>query len=150
MPQSLSRIYVHLVFSTKHRARCLPDVIRPELHAYMGGILRDTGCPSIAINSEPDHAHILFQLGRTVDVAWVVNQVKKGSTRFLRPRIPGMVPFSWQLGYGAFSIGWREVETVIQYIANQRQHHRGDTYKDEFRRLCRDYDIPLDERYAWD
>jgi REP element-mobilizing transposase RayT len=150
MPQSLARLYVHLVFSTKHRARMLPDAIRPELHAYMGGILNDQDCHPVCINTEPDHAHLLFELGRMVLLGTVVGQVKKGSTIWLRSRIHSIETFRWQAGYAAFSVGWRELDRVIRYIENQREHHRGLSFQDEFRSFCRDYRLEWDERYAWD
>ena len=93
MPQSLAKIYIHLIFSTKNRERCIPDDLRPDLHAYMGGILRDLESPAIEINTEPDHAHVLFLLARTVTVSDLVSQLKKGSGQWLRAKRPILTNF---------------------------------------------------------
>ena len=123
MPQSFAKIYIHLVFSTKHRERVLPDEIRPDLHAYMGGTLNGLGCSPIEINTEPDHAHLLFVMTRTETLSHVVGQVKKSANDWLRARDPQSANFYWQGGYGAFSVSQSAVEEVRQYIRNQRTHH---------------------------
>lgn len=150
MPQSLSKIFVHLVFSTKNRARLLPDDIRLDLHAYMGGILRNLECPAIEINTEPDHAHILYLLGRTIAVADVVAAVKTGATNWLQPQRPGLVDFHWQSGYGAFSVSQSNVSEVRNYIQRQREHHRSREFQEEFRILLERHEVEYDERYVWD
>ncbi|MFN0075230.1 MAG: transposase [Prosthecobacter sp.] len=88
MPQLLAKIYVHLIFSTKHREKMIPRHLHPELHAYMGGILRDLGCTAVEINTEPDHAHLLFLLSRTVTMGDIVRQVKTGATEWLQGQLP--------------------------------------------------------------
>lgn len=150
MPQSLARIYVHLIFSTKNRERVLPDDIRPDLHAYMGGTLKGLGCSPIEINSEPDHAHLLFIMTRTETLSDVVGQVKKSANDWLRARRPQFAHFFWQGGYGAFSVSQSTVEGVREYIRNQREHHKWVSFQDEFRTLLKRYEIEFDERYVWD
>ncbi|HEX3127594.1 MAG TPA: IS200/IS605 family transposase [Thermoanaerobaculia bacterium] len=150
VPQSLSKVHIHLVFSTKHRARSLPDDIRPGLHAYMGGTLKGLGCTPIEINTEPDHAHVLFLLSRTVPLSEVVGQFKKGSNDWLREQGPQFAEFFWQGGYGAFSVSQSQVGQVQAYIRNQREHHRVRTFQDEFRALLKVHDVEYDERYVWD
>src|SRR6202163_163668 len=88
MAQSLSKLYVHLIFSTKDRNRTLPDEVRPDLHAYMGGTLKGLGCSPIEINTEPDHLHALFLLARTETLSDVVGHLKKSSNDWLRNRGP--------------------------------------------------------------
>jgi REP element-mobilizing transposase RayT len=124
VPQSLSKIYIHLVFSTKNRARSLPDGIRPELHPYLGGILKGHDCTPLEINTEPDHAHVLFLLSRTMPLSEVVGHLKKSSNDWLRMQGPEFAEFFWQGGYGAFSVSRSQVEHVQAYIRNQREHHR--------------------------
>jgi REP element-mobilizing transposase RayT len=109
MSQSLAKIYVHLVFSTKHRERILNASDAPDLHNYLGGILRDLDSPSIEINSEPDHVHALFVLPRTQSVSDVTAQVKRGSSVWLKTRGPRYSDFHWQNGYGAFSVSQSSV-----------------------------------------
>lgn len=93
MPQSLAKIYVHLIFSTKNRERLLPDDLRPVLHAYLGGILRDLGCTAVEINSEPDHVHLLFLASRTEALSDVVRQLKTGSNLWLQEQRPELRHF---------------------------------------------------------
>jgi REP element-mobilizing transposase RayT len=99
MPQSLSKIYVHLIFSTKNREPVIPRLLYPELHAYMGGILRDLGCTPVEINTEPDHAHLMFVLSRTEPLSVIVGQLKAGSTGWLQKQLPDLQNFHWQNGY---------------------------------------------------
>jgi hypothetical protein len=98
----------------------------------------------------PDHVHLLFELGRTVPVSMAVNQLKRGSTLWIRCHGIGLDTFRWQAGYGIFSVGRNEVEAVARYVRNQHQHHRGHSFKDELRAFCRDYQLEWDERYVWD
>jgi REP element-mobilizing transposase RayT len=150
MPQSLVKNLVHLVFSTKHRGAILTDAVRPELHAYMGGILRDLDSPELAINSMADHVHLLINLHKTRALADVVMELKRGSSKWLKTWGERFAEFRWQNGYGAFSIGQSTVEEVKAYIANQAEHHRVRTFQDEFRALLKKYEIEFDERYVWD
>jgi REP element-mobilizing transposase RayT len=150
MPQSLAKVYLHLVFSTRNRERILADEERPDLHAYMGGILKGMNCMPIEINSEPDHVHVLFMLGRTLGMSAVVGAVKKSATDWLRARSPRYHGFHWQSGYGVFSVSQSAVETVRRYIRNQRQHHRGKSFMDEYRAMLEKHEIEYDERYVWE
>src|SRR6266446_4871587 len=150
MAQSLAKIYIHLIFSTKNRQRILEDGVRTELHKYLGGILRDLKSPSIEINTEPDHAHILFVLSRTLSISDVVQEVKSGSSAWLKTKASIYADFHWQNGYGAFSVSQSAVAEVQQYIRNQRDHHRRMTYEDELREFLRRYEVEFDERYLWD
>jgi putative transposase len=150
MAQSLAKIYIHLIFSTKNRERILEDGIRVALHKYLGGILRDLNSPSIEINTEPDHAHLLFTLSRTLSISQVVQEVKSGSSAWLKKQSRAYADFHWQNGYGAFSVSQSNVPEVQAYILNQREHHRGMTFQEEFREFLRRYEIEYDERYVWD
>ena len=150
MAQSLSKIYVHLIFSTKDRERTLPDEIRPDLHAYMGGTLKGLGCLPIEINTEPDHLHALFLLARTEALSDVVGHLKKSSNDWLRSRGPQFASFFWQAGFGAFSVSQSQVEDVRAYIRNQREHHRVKSFQEELRAFLKAYEIEFDERYVWD
>jgi REP element-mobilizing transposase RayT len=150
MPQSLAKIYVHLIFSTKNRERLLTGDIRPDLHAYICGILRDLVSPALEINTEPDHAHILFTLSRTQTVSDVVSQIKRGSSAWLKTKSKSYSKFHWQNGFGAFSVNQSAVDQVREYIRNQPAHHKKVTFQDEFRALLQRYGIEFDERYLWD
>ena len=150
MAQSLSKIYVHLIFSTKNRERALPDEIRPDLHSYMGGTLKGLGCIPVEINTEPDHLHALFILARTETVSDVVGHLKKSSNDWLRGQGSQFASFFWQAGFGAFSVSQSQVEGVRAYIRNQREHHRVKSFQEEFRAFLKAYEVEFDERYVWD
>ena len=149
MAQSLSKIYVHLIFSTKDRERTLSDEIRPDLHAYMGGTLKGLGCLPVEINTEPDHLPALFILGRTEALSDVVGQLKKSSNDWLRGHGPQFASFFWQTGFGAFSVSQSQVEDVRAYIRNQHEHHRVKSFQEELRAFLKAYEIEFDERYVW-
>ena len=149
MPQSLSKVLVHLIFSTKHRKPWIGPDIRPRLHGYIVGILDNLKSPSLQTGGVADHVHTLFVLGRTVSQADLVEEVKKSTSKWMK--VEGGVPgFTWQAGYGAFSIGESQADTVIKYIQNQEAHHRKVTFQEEFRRFLERYKVAYDERYVWD
>ncbi len=150
MPQSLSSILIHLVFSTKNREPLITEAVEPELHQYLGGIFRNQKCPSLLIGGYYDHIHALFLLSRTMAVADLVGEVKSSSSKWIKTKGKEFAGFQWQAGYGAFSIGQSAVEDVKQYIANQKAHHRAWSFQDEFRSTCKKYEVEIDERYVWD
>jgi REP element-mobilizing transposase RayT len=150
MPQSLSSILIHLIFSTKHREPFITTKIEEELHPYMAKIFHELHTPSLAINGSGDHIHILFALGRVIAVADLVEEVKTESSKWIKTKGPEFRNFHWQNGYGAFSIGQSQVPTVKRYIARQKQHHRRVTFQDEYRKFLKAYGIDYDERYVWD
>ncbi len=149
MPQSLAKILVHLIFSTKNREPFIPPAIRPRLHGYIVGILDNLKSPSLQTGGVSDHVHILCALSRTISPAELLEEVKKSSSKWMKT--DGGVPgFSWQAGYGAFSIGESQADAVIHYIQNQEEHHRKATFQDEFRKFLDRYKVAYDERYVWD
>ena len=151
MSQSLVQIYVHAVFSTKHRAPFLKEEdFRDRTHRYLAGICRNLQCPPLIVGGVEDHVHILFRLGKKVAIADLIRDVKRESSKWVKLEQPRLTHFYWQLGYGAFSISPSHVDGLIEYIANQEEHHRHETFQDEFRRLCRKYGLEIDERYVWD
>jgi putative transposase len=151
MSQSLAKILVHTVFSTKDRRAFLRDKsLRDELHRYLGGILLNRDCQPLIIGGVEDHVHILSTLSRTGTVSEMVKEVKRGSSLWLKTRNPDLHDFAWQNGYGIFSIGFSQVESVRNYIAGQPEHHRNVSFQDEFREFLRRYEVEFDERYVWD
>jgi putative transposase len=150
MAQSLAKVYLHLIFSTKNRARMIGDDVRADLHSYIGGVLHGLDATPIEINTEQDHAHILFLMSRTETIGNLVGQVKKSSNDWLRGRGPEFADFFWQSGYGIFSVSQSAVETARAYIRDQAEHHRRRSFQDEFRSFLRRYEVDFDERYVWD
>jgi putative transposase len=124
MPQSLSSILIHLVFSTKNREPFITPTIEPELHPYLASILRALKSPYLAIDGTADHVHILFSLGRVITVADLVEEVKTESSKWIKRKGWEFRNFHWPAGYGAFSIGQSNVETLRRYIRGQKKHHR--------------------------
>lgn len=150
MPQSLARLYVHLVFGTKHREPLLTDRVRESLHAYMATVMRNFGCPAMLINSIEDHVHILFELGRTVAVSQVVEEVKTTSSKWIKTQGVEFAGFAWQAGYGAFTVSASNIQAVRDYVANQREHHRAKSFQQEYRAFLEKHGVAYDERYVWD
>ncbi len=150
MPQSLARLHVHLVFSTKNREPIITDDVRDALHAYRATVLRNLGCAPVLINSMADHAHLLFDLARTVSVSQAVEDVKKASSKWIKTQGPEFAGFAWQSGYGAFAVSESNVETVRGYIANQREHHRKKSFQEEYRQFLERHRIAFNERYVRD
>jgi REP element-mobilizing transposase RayT len=151
MPQSLARVLVHIVFSTKNRASFLQDnAIRGELHAYLITVLDSLECPSLAINSVEDHIHILCALSRKIPLMKLIEELKTSTSKWLKTKGPSYRGFYWQNGYGAFSVSESKAPEVKRYIHNQEEHHRRLTFQDEFRALCDKHGLAIDERYVWD
>ncbi len=151
MPQSLAKILVHTVFSTKDRHPFLRDKpLRDELHCYLGGILANLDCQPLIVGGVEDHIHMLSTLSRTREASEMVKEVKRGSSLWLKTKGSDLHDFSWQNGYGMFSIGFSQIEAVRKYIAGQENHHRKISFQDEFRELSKRYEIEFDERYIWD
>lgn len=149
MPQSLSRVLVHIIFSTKDRLRLIKPEIEPELFAYIAGVLNEHGAQPIKIGGEEDHVHILCALPRTMALCDLLEKIKKRSSKWIKTKGPQYRRFAWQGGYGVFSVGEYGIERVKRYIAAQKKHHRSVTFKDEFREFLDRYRIEYDEKYLW-
>ncbi|MBI5773223.1 MAG: IS200/IS605 family transposase [Verrucomicrobia bacterium] len=151
MPQSLAKILVHTVFSTKDRRPFLRDrALREELHRYLGGILANLDCQPIIVGGVEDHVHLLCALSRTCTAVEMVKEVKRSSSLWVKTKSPELQDFAWQNGYGIFSVGFSQIGPVRDYIAGQEEHHRKVSFQDEFRLLLKRYEIEFDERYVWD
>ena len=151
MAQSLSRLWTHVVFSTKNRFPFLSDkAIRTDMHEFLATMLRTQDCETLIVNGVEDHVHALFALSRTHAIASVVKEIKRTSSGWIKEVSPKLAKFHWQGGYGAFSVSQSNLEEVIRYIENQEEHHKRVTFQDEFRALLKPYDIEYDERYVWD
>ena len=149
MPQSLSRILVHLVFSTKNRKPFLADDFRDELHAYIGGIVEKRGGTLLHAGSVADHVHLLVVHPRTCTSSDLVRDIKAGSSNFLDTKIPHGA-FHWQGGFGMFSISPAHRKALEKYIDDQAEHHRKVTFQEEYRRLLKKYGVEYDEKYVWE
>jgi putative transposase len=150
MPQSLSAVYIHLVFSTKERRPFLiDDTIRAALHPYLGKISKQLGCAPIITGGVEDHVHLLARFARTITQAEWVKELKRVSNLWLKSEC-SIRDFEWQGGYADFSVSASNLEKVKKYILNQPQHHHKMNFQDELRTLLRRHDVEWDERYIWD
>jgi REP element-mobilizing transposase RayT len=151
MPQSLSGVYIHLVFSTKERRPFLKDIaVREQLHAYLGGVSNRLECPPVIVGGVEDHVHLLARFGRTITQAEWVKELKRVSNLWLKEQGAAYAGFEWQGGYADFSVSKSNVERVRAYIANQEQHHHRMSFQDELRALFEKHGLEFDERYVWD
>lgn len=147
MSQSLVRVLVHIVFSTKDRVKIISPDVEARLFGYISGIITNNGARMIIAGGDADHIHILISIGRA-DITALIGDIKRESSKWMKKN--GVPKFYWQRGYGAFSIGQSQVADTSRYIRNQKQHHGKQTYQDEFRALCRKYEVEIDERYCWE
>lgn len=150
MPQSLARVLVHLIFSTKNREPVLTPEIRDELHPYLAATLRNYQCPPFQVGGLADHLHLFFALSRTSSIAQVVEHIKTSSSKWIKTKGPPFSDFHWQGGYGAFSVSQSNADKVIDYIKNQAVHHHKMTFQEELRGFLERYKVDYDERYLWD
>ncbi len=150
MPQSLSKVLLHLVFSTKNRDRIISQDIQPKLHAYLAGICRTLGNEAYRVGGTEDHVHIACTLSRTITIAKLTEEMKKSSSNWIKNQNETMSSFAWQAGYGTFSLGQSQLNDLINYIDNQHNHHQTKTFKEELKDLLLKYGIEYDERYLWD
>ena len=150
MGQSLTKNYIHIVFSTKHRLPLIDDNIEVELHSYLGGICNSLECSVIKVGGYSDHIHILCLLSKKITLMDLMKKLKSSSSKWIKTKGDKYQNFYWQDGYGAFSVNPAEIEIVTNYIANQKEHHRKKTFKGEYIAFLKKYHVEYDEKYVWD
>jgi putative transposase len=150
MSQSLVKNLIHLVYSTKDRRPLITDSVRDGLFAYQAGVFKQWDSPALVIGGVEDHVHALFSLSKNHALKTIVEEVKKGSSKWIKTQGVSFQNFYWQTGYGAFSVSQSNVEAVIHYIETQAEHHKQLTFQDELRALYQRHGIAYDERYVWD
>ncbi len=148
MPQSLTFILIHVIFSTKDRRPVLDEAVRSGLHAYLATVARDAGCECYRAGGVADHVHLAVRLHPTKSLAKFAGEVKASSSRWLK--MQGVEKFAWQRGYGAFSVSPADAGALIRYIEQQEAHHRRRSFEDEMRAFFEKYHVAFDERYVWD
>ena len=149
MAQTLTRILVHVVFSTKERVPWITPEIEPELWPYMATIGRSNESPVLAIGGVADHVHFILSLSKNLALKDLLMVIKKDSSKWLKTKGPQFGDFHWQDGYGGFSIGESQREQVAAYIGRQKIKHQRMTFQEEFLGLLQRYQVPYDERYIW-
>lgn len=150
MGQSLVKNYIHIIFSTKYRAPLILESIENELYSYIGGICKQLECYPVKIGGYIDHIHILCMLLKKIPLMNLLEEVKAHSSKWIKTKDDTLKKFYWQNGYGAFSVNPYEIDKVIAYIENQKEHHRRKTFQDVYRAFLKKYNVDYDEKYVWD
>ncbi len=150
MPQSLSQIILHVIFSTKSRRPSIDDTIIKELHAYLATVSRDQGWECYRVGGVEDHVHLLVRQPRTEKLSGFIGHLKRNSSKWMHTKGVPYGDFAWQDGYGAFSIGYSQMESVITYIDGQKEHHKKFTFQEEYQLVLQKYNVECDEKYVWD
>lgn len=149
MAQTITQIYIHLVFSTKDRTPWIDRAVEPDLIAYLGGIARNLKSPLLSAGVADDHVHLLLSQAKTIALSDLVMHLKKDSSKWIKSVRADLQAFAWQDGYAGFSVSPPALPALKAYFAGQREHHARFDFKAELRKLCRQYDVELDEAVAW-
>jgi len=149
MAQSLTKVYVHITFSTKNHYPFIDDVIGKELWTYLGGICRALECDPVRVGGHNNHVHICCLLSKKITQVKLLEEIKKESSRWIKTKGKKYEKFYWQDGYGIFSVNPSELNKVIKYIDNQHEHHRRRTFQEELLAFLKKYNVEYDERYLW-
>ena len=150
MAQSLSKVYAHIIFSTKKRRNLIDESIEPALFNYLGGVCKAFECFPVQVGGYRNHVHILCVQSKKITQIKLLEEVKKRSSKWIKTQDSRYSDFYWQDGYGIFSVSPARVEQVANYIRNQKKHHEKLSFKQEFRRFLKAYQVEYDERYIWD
>lgn len=149
MAQTLTRLLVHIVYSTKNRNELILPAVEADLHRYIGGICRNLESPALGIGGTLDHVHLLVGLSKSTALSQLVMVIKKESSKWIKTKDASLRRFGWQDGYGAFTIGQSQVDPLLRYFRRQKEHHKKISFQDEFRALVLKYEVEFDERYVW-
>lgn len=150
MPGTFSQVYIQIVFAVRGRENLINNSWKDELHKYITGIIKGKEQKSIIVNGMPDHIHAFVGLRPSMAISDLVRDIKNNSSKFINDR--GLVKgkFSWQEGYGVFSYGHSQIDSVYKYILNQEEHHKTKSFKQEYLTFLKKFDVPFDERYLFD
>jgi putative transposase len=144
-----TQIYIHIVFAVKNRDALISPEWKERLHKYITGIVQNQRHKLIAINTMPNHAHIFIGLRPDAALSDLVRDIKKDSTNFINGEIKSRRTFAWQVGFGAFSYSHSQIGSVVKYILNQEEHHRGRTFREEYETMLREFAVEHDARYVF-
>jgi putative transposase len=149
MANTYSQIHIQIVFAVQGRECLIPEKHKDEIYKYMSGIVRNQGQKLLAINGMPDHLHLLIGLRPDMALSDLVRDIKAGSSKFINEKRWLRGKFNWQEGFGAFSYGHSQLQSVIRYIENQEQHHSGKSFRNEYFSLLRKFDVAFEEKYVF-
>jgi REP element-mobilizing transposase RayT len=147
--QTLTSLLVHIIFSTKNRTGLITPEVEPDLFAYIGGILKHNQSRLLDAGGTSDHVHLLVSQSKNIALSALLQEIKQGSSLWIKSQGDEFGHFHWQDGYAAFSIGQREVPNLKRYIAGQKEHHRKQSFQEELIQFFEEYGLAYDERYLW-
>ncbi|HOE65534.1 MAG TPA: IS200/IS605 family transposase [Candidatus Hydrogenedentes bacterium] len=149
MSHAFCSLTYHIVFSTKDRRPLLVTDMQPRLHEYLGGTVRGLGSVALAVGGTDDHVHILARLRQDRAISDVLREIKTAATHWIHGEFPDMKGFFWQAGYGAFTVSASQAEKVAAYITHQTEHHKKQSFEDEFVALLTAHAVEFDPKYIW-
>jgi len=149
MPDTYTQLYIHFVFAVKYRKALIKPDWEERLHKYITGIIQNNGHKLLAINSATDHTHVFIGLNPKQSISDLMRLVKGDSSEFVNKEKLTARKFQWQEGYGAFSNSRTQIDGVVKYILNQKEHHAKRTFREEYLEILKDYNIEYDERYIF-
>ena len=149
MAQSLSKVLLHIIFSTKNREKLIPESLELELHTYIASICRAHGSEAYRVGGTSNHIHIACLLPRNLLISKLLEEIKKSSSLWIKKKDNELKNFSWQAGYGVFSVSQSHLSMLIKYIENQHKHHEKKSFKDEYLELLEKYNVEYDDQYLW-
>ena len=149
MPNTYTQIYIHFVFAVKYRHALIGQEWREEVHKYITGIVQNREHKLIAINSMPDHMHVLIGLHANQSLSDLMRDVKAVSSKFINEKRWTRGRFSWQEGFGAFSYSHSQLDAVVQYIRNQEKHHRRRTFQEEYVEMLKKFHVDFRKEYVF-
>lgn len=149
MAGTFSKIYYHIVFSTKDRAQYLKNDSKKDVYDYICGIIKDEGGFVYAIGGTADHIHLLCTLSTKKSLSEMLQRIKGHSSKWINLKFTGKERFKWQSGYGVFTVSHSQIDLVKQYILNQQTHHKKMTFEDEFKILLVKHNVEYNDEYIW-
>ncbi|KXK52405.1 MAG: transposase [Chlorobi bacterium OLB5] len=150
MPNTFTQIYIHIVFAVKNRNALINQTWEDKLYKYITGTVQKMGQKMLRINGMPEHIHFLIGMKPDIAISDLVREVKKSSSSYIKEEKLTKFNFNWQTGFGAFSVSHSQLDKVINYIINQKEHHRKRTFKEEYIELLKKYEIEYDEKYLFE
>jgi putative transposase len=150
MASTLTNLLYHIVFTTRKKQDFIIPALSVELYPYIGGIIREDKGKLLKIGGILNHVHILARFSASISVSEMMRRIKGSTSKWVNESSRSTQHFSWQRGYGAFSVSESAVENVISYIGNQDEHHKKITFEEEFLLLLQKHKISYDEKYIWD
>lgn len=149
MSQSLSKLYVHLIFHVKNNVSLIRQEDEEELYSYIGGVVKLSKSIPIQINGKEDHIHVLCIMSKNISLADLLEDIKKNSSRWIKTKGVHYQNFAWQGGYSGYSVSQSKAEVVDRYISNQKEHHKHQTFKEEYIQFLKENSIEYNEEYLW-